>query len=88
MIALGFLNRDNAPTPEAKLALPEDLETLRADVLSKTIVLFHNESTFQANDYERTQWGTKDDLMLVPKSGAGIMVRFYFGRRWTTETFR
>ena len=27
MIGLGFLNRDNAPTPEAKLALPEDLET-------------------------------------------------------------
>ena len=75
MIALGFLNRDNAPTHEAKLALPEDLETPRADVLSKTIVLFHNESTFQANDYERTQWGTKDDHMLVPKSrGAGIMV--------------
>lgn len=27
MVALGFLNRDNAPTPEAKLSLPEDLET-------------------------------------------------------------
>lgn len=27
MIGQGFLNRDNAPTPEAKLALPEDLET-------------------------------------------------------------
>lgn len=38
-------------------------------------MLFHDESTFQANDYERTQWGTKDDHMLVPKSkGAGIML--------------
>ena len=75
MIGLGFLNRDNAPTPEAKLALPEDLETPRSDVLAKTIVLFHDESTFQANDYERTMWGTKDDHMLVPKSkGAGIMI--------------
>ena len=75
MIALGFLNRDNAPTPEPKLSLPEDLETPRADVLSKTVVLFHDESTFQANNYERTQWGTKDEHMLVPKSkGAGIMI--------------
>ena len=75
MVGLGFLNRENAPTPEAKLALPEDLETPRAAVLAKTIVLFHDESTFQANDFKRTQWGTKDDHMLVPKSkGAGIMV--------------
>ena len=80
MIALAFLNRDNAPTPEAKLALPEDLETPQAAVLSKTIVLFHDESTFQAN--ERTQWGTKDEHMLVPKSrGAGIMIL-----RWILQT--
>ena len=75
MVALRFLNRDNAPTPEARLALPEDLETPRADVLSKTIVLFHDESTFQANDYEQTQWRTKGDHFLVPKSkGTGIIV--------------
>ena len=75
MVALGFLNRENAPTPETKLALPEDIDTPRAEVLAKTIVLFHDESTFQANDYERTQWGTKDDHMLVPKSrGVCIMI--------------
>ena len=75
MVALGFLNWENAPTPEAKLALPEDLDTPLAEVLAKTIVLFHDESTFQANDYERTQCGTKNDHMLVPKSrGAGIMI--------------
>ena len=75
MIAMGFLNRENAPTPEAKLALPEDLDAPQADILAKTIVLFHDESTFQANDYERTQWGTNSDHMLVPKSrGAGIMI--------------
>ena len=40
-------------------------------------ILFHNESTFQANDYECTQWGTKDDHMLMPKSkGAGIISDF------------
>ena len=56
MVALGFLNRENAPTPEAKLALPEDLDPPQPEVIAKTIVLFHDESTFQANDYERTQW--------------------------------
>ena len=68
----------HAPTPEAKLSLPEDLETPHANVLSKTVVLFHDESTFQANDYERTQWGTKDEHTLVPKSkGAGIMISYF-----------
>ena len=67
MIALGFLNRDNAPTPEAKLSLPEDLETPHADVLSKTVVLFHNESTFQANDCERTQWEPKMNSCSFPR---------------------
>ena len=47
MVALGFFNRENAPTPEAKLALPEDLDTPRVEVLAKTIVLFQDESTFR-----------------------------------------
>ena len=51
MVALRFLNRDNAPTLEAKLALQKDLDTPRAEVLAKTIVLCHDQSTFQANDY-------------------------------------
>lgn len=71
-IGLGSLNRDNESTLKAKLVLPEDLETSRSDVLAKTIVLFHDESTFQANDYEHTIRGMKDDCMLVPRSkGAG-----------------
>ena len=74
MVALRFLNEQNAPTPDAKQALPNDLESPPADTVAKTIILLHDE-TFQANDYERTQWGTKDDHMLVPKSkGAGIMI--------------
>ena len=55
MIGLGFLNRENAPTPETKQALPEDLKTPRTYVIAKTVVLFHDESTSQANDYERIQ---------------------------------
>ena len=46
MVALGFLNFDNAPTPEAALSLPEDTDTPSADPIAKTIVLFHDESTF------------------------------------------
>lgn len=53
MVALGF-HRENAPTPEAKLALPEDLETTPPKFLAKTIVLFHDRSTFQANDWNET----------------------------------
>ena len=75
MVALGFLNSENAPTPEAALSLPEDIDTPPAEQIAKTIVLFHDESTFQANDCERTQWGERGEHMLVPKSkGAGIMV--------------
>ena len=75
MVALGFLNEDNAPTEEAKQALPTDLECPPKERLEKTVIVFHDESTFQANDYEKTQWGTKDQHMLVPKGrGAGIMV--------------
>ena len=83
MTALGFLNKDNAPTIEAVNALPRDLESPSHEQLEKTIVLCHDETTFQANDYARTQWGTKDDHMLVPKSkGAGIIVSFHFRGRW------
>ena len=42
VIGWGFLNRENTQIPEAKLALPEDLETLRADIIAKTVVLFHD----------------------------------------------
>ena len=75
MVALGFLNSENSPTPEAALSLPKDIDTPPAEQIAKTIILFHDESTFQANDCERTQWGQTGEHMLVPKSrGAGIMV--------------
>ena len=50
MVGLDFLNRENAPTEEAKLALPSDLCAPPTDVVGKTVLLFHDESTFQAND--------------------------------------
>ena len=75
MVGLGFLNRENAPTEEAKLALPLDLCAPPTDVVEKTILLFHDESTFQANDDQRTLWGEKGTTVMRPKSkGSGIMV--------------
>ena len=54
MTALGFLNHDNAPTIEAANALHEDLYSPSQEQLDKTIVIFHDETTFQANDYKKT----------------------------------
>ena len=50
MATLGFLNEDIAPTEEARKALPTDLDPPRPEVLSKTVFIFHDETTFQAND--------------------------------------
>lgn len=75
MIALGFLNRNNAPTDEARNALPADLECPPEEILNKTVVIFHDESTFQCNDDQPTFWGTKGTVAIKPKhKGAGIMV--------------
>jgi len=59
MVALGFLHPRNAPTEEAKAALLQDLECSRPDLLDKTVVLFHDDSTLQANEDETTFWGKK-----------------------------
>ena len=42
MAFLGFLNYDNAPTDEARNALPSDLEAPDLSVLEKPIVIFHD----------------------------------------------
>jgi len=55
MVGLGFLNPSNSPTQEAAQTLPVDLGTPTADKIEKTIVLFHDESTFQVCDFERPQ---------------------------------
>ena len=75
LCALGFLNKHNAPTPEAVDSLPSDLECPSDEQVAKTVVIFHDESTFQANDDQTTFWGAKYIIFLRPKSkGAGIMV--------------
>ena len=53
MVGLGFLSLVNVPTEEAKQSLPSDLPGLTRDV-DKAIVIFHDKTTFQANDDQPT----------------------------------
>ncbi len=44
-------------------------------MLEKTVVLFHDESTFQANDDQPTVWALPGTTVMSPKSkGSGIVV--------------
>lgn len=82
LVALGFPNAANAPTAEARDALPDDIECLSQAVLDKTVVFFHDETTFQSNDDQETFWGTKRTHIMKPKSkGAGIMVSNFIDER-------
>ena len=74
MTKLGFLHFTNAPTEDAMGALPDvDAPTKKRSL--KTVVLFHDESTFMANEDQPTQRGMKGEKMMKPKSkGAKIMV--------------
>lgn len=74
MAEIGFVHPGNAPTPEAARAFPTSVPLPSAEQRKKTVVLFHDESTFQAND-DQVMWGKKGENMLRPKSkGSGIMV--------------
>ena len=75
MVEIGFLHPEQAPTPEAQLAFPKDVPLASVDRRAKTVVFFHDGSTFNANDDQTTQCGMKGEGMLRPKSkGSGIMV--------------
>ena len=62
----------NAPTPEAAQSLPTDLECPSEERITKTIVIIHDESTFQANNDQLKFWGTKDMTLLGPKSKGAV----------------
>ena len=49
----GRIRKDNAPTEEAKQALPADLPCPTGNI-DKNVVIFHDEPTFQANDDQPT----------------------------------
>ena len=62
-------------TEEAQKSIPDDIDPPIAERHSKTVVFFHHESTFQANDDQNMQWGEKGTKMMKPKGkGSGIMV--------------
>ena len=67
MVGLVFLSKDNAPTEEAKQALTADLQSPTGSI-DKTVVIFHDESTFQANDDKPTLWAEKGTNVMRPKS--------------------
>ena len=68
MVKIGFLHFINAPTEEAQKAIPEDIDPPPLEKGSKTVLLFcHDESTFQCNDYQTLQWGSKGSKMIKPK---------------------
>ena len=52
MVANGFLNKNNMPLPSIENAFPIDLECPSDEVIQKSIVIFHDELTFQSNDDE------------------------------------
>ena len=82
MIEVGYLHPDQAPTPDAQRAFPSDVPLPSCEVREKTVIIFHDESTFNANDDQTTQWGVKGEGMLRPKSkGSGIMVSDFIDER-------
>ena len=60
MVSLGFPHSSNSPTPEMASFVP-DME-LSQD-WENTIFWFHDETTFKANDDQKTMW--KDDTIQV-----------------------
>ena len=80
---MGFLNPENSPTVDAKNASPVDLHPPRTDqTVEKTVVLFHDESTFQAIDDQPTLSVEKGKRAIQPKSrGSGIMVLDFIDER-------
>lgn len=82
MVTLGFLNEGNAPTEEAKQSLPTNADPPRPEVMEKTVFLFHDETTFQANDDLPTLWAQTGTCVMRPKSkGAGIMISDFISER-------
>ena len=75
MVKIGFLHFTNAPTQTSAMAILEDIEPPPLEHREKTVILFHDESTFQSNEDQSLQWGLKGSKTMKPKSrGAGIML--------------
>ena len=57
------------------MRLPDDIGSPPPECKAKNIFIFHDESTFNANDDESLQWGRIESQVIRPKiQGSGIMV--------------
>ena len=75
MVVIGFLHPDHPPTSEAAHAFPSTSPLASLEIREKTVVFFHDESTFQANEDQTVMWGQRGKHVLRPKGkGSGIMV--------------
>ena len=75
MVKLGYVSLTNGPTPDAIKAIPVDIESPTEDRRSKTVFIFHDETTFHSNDDQILKWGLKGEKIMKSKSkGAGIML--------------
>ena len=71
MVKIGFLHFTNAPSEQARQALPEDVDPPIEERRGKTVVFFHDETTFQSNEDQTSQWGLKGTKVMKPKSRGG-----------------
>lgn len=71
MVKIGFLHFTNAPTESSQKAIPTDVDPPTLVHRSKTVVFFHDESIFSANEDQNHMWGTKGQKI---NKGSGIMV--------------
>ena len=75
MVKIGFLHFTNAPAETSQKALPTDIDPPLQYQRDRTIIFFHDESTFSANDDQNIMWVVKGQKVIKPKcKGAGIMV--------------
>ena len=82
LVQIGFLHPDQVPTPEAAIAFPSDVPLASTETREKSVFFFHDESTFNSNEDQPTQWGEKGRHVLRPNSkGSGIMVSDFVDER-------
>ena len=75
MVAGGFLVKNLATSEEVKEVFPDDFGSPPPEGTAKNIFIFHDESTFNANDDESLQWGRPESQVIRTKSrGSSIMV--------------
>ena len=67
MVEIGFLLITNATTDSSRAAIPTDIEPPPLDHHSKTVVFFHDKSTFNANNDQNLKWGFKGEKILKAK---------------------